>query len=315
MTNVDDAIDIFPKYIRRTVKLILQDNYSGSVELAKKTAKCYIEFINNKDEIKSSEIIELINIFSRLVIKKHFAMASIFNLVNDILFVSNQIEDIVDIGNNIKDISYKYISKLDKSTVLISNQVKDIINNDVKILTHSNSQTIFNSLISLHSIGKKFSVVCTESRPINEGVTLAKKLGESGINVELIVDSAVFLYLDSIDLIFVGADAITKNGVINKIGTSILSLISKITDVDFYVLCSNDKILPLNFKYEFKNLQDPEEILSQKIMNVAPFNYYFDITPFSKHINFVTENGIFKSDKIIKIMSKKKIHPLLSEFF
>ncbi|UCH72037.1 MAG: hypothetical protein JSW62_00350, partial [Thermoplasmatales archaeon] len=66
---------------------------------------------------------------------------------------------------------------------------------------------------------KIFSVVCTESRPINEGVKLARILGKNDIKVKLVVDSAVFNFIPDANIILVGSDAITINGLINKIGT------------------------------------------------------------------------------------------------
>ncbi|GAG54283.1 unnamed protein product, partial [marine sediment metagenome] len=85
--------------------------------------------------------------------------------------------------------------------------------------------------------GKNFNIICTESRPANEGFCLAEKLGKEEIKVKLIVDSASFSLLPEIQLILVGADALSTQGLVNKIGTLGLALAAKKFKVDIHVLC------------------------------------------------------------------------------
>ena len=57
---------------------------------------------------------------------------------------------------------------------------------------------------------------------------MLEKLRKSGIEVELILDSAVASVMDRVDAVLVGAEAVVENGgIVNKIGTYTIALIAK----------------------------------------------------------------------------------------
>ncbi|MQK95693.1 ribose 1,5-bisphosphate isomerase, partial [Escherichia coli] len=92
-------------------------------------------------------------------------------------------------------------------------------------LTHCNSSTAIAVIKRAHEVGKEIKVFATESRPRLQGYITAKQLKEAGIDVTVIVDSAVRYFMNEIDCVIVGADTITANGaLINKIGTSQIAL-------------------------------------------------------------------------------------------
>lgn len=55
-------------------------------------------------------------------------------------------------------------------------------------------------------------MIVTETRPDQSGYKLAKKLQDAHVPVMIIVDSAVAHYMDGVDLVLVGAEAIVENG-------------------------------------------------------------------------------------------------------
>jgi len=58
-----------------------------------------------------------------------------------------------------------------------------------------------------------------------QGLLTIKQLDALGITTSLIVDSAVRYFIKEVDLVVMGADAVTVNGsIINKIGTSQLAM-------------------------------------------------------------------------------------------
>ena len=73
----------------------------------------------------------------------------------------------------------------------------------------------------------RFDVICTESRPINEGVNLAAKLGGEGIRVKLVIDAAVCSILPQAQIVLIGADSLSAKGLVNKIGTLCLALAAR----------------------------------------------------------------------------------------
>ena len=112
-----------------------------------------------------------------------------------------------------------------------------------KAITHSYSSTVLNVLGSCKGI----EVICPESRPLYEGLRTAQELGERGIRVKIVVDSAASSLMGECDVVIVGADAITPDGVVNKIGTYGLALAARERKVPFYVLAGTEKLLPAPF--------------------------------------------------------------------
>ncbi len=56
-----------------------------------------------------------------------------------------------------------------------------------------------------------------ESRPLFEGVALARELVNAGARVTVITDAQVAVWASRADVALVGADAITPEGVHNKV--------------------------------------------------------------------------------------------------
>ncbi|MDD1662456.1 MAG: S-methyl-5-thioribose-1-phosphate isomerase, partial [Methanomicrobiales archaeon] len=93
------------------------------------------------------------------------------------------------------------------------------------VLTHCNSEAALSCILTAARQGKDFEVFATEVRPGNQGLLTIKALSEAGIPAHYIVDSAVRHFMNRIDRVFVGADAVAVNGaVVNKIGTSLVAL-------------------------------------------------------------------------------------------
>jgi len=186
------------------------------------------------------------------------------------------------------------------------------IKNNVTIITHSYSSTVLNAILFAKKSRKKFSVICTESRPKNEGIQLAKHLGKNGIKVKLIVDSAVFSFISDADMIIVGGDAITNTGLINKIGTKGIAIAAQQCKTPIYALCSTIKFLPCNYYLNLDHQKNPNEIISNKISNITPINYYFDLTPLEFLTGVITEKEILKRPEIKERIKHLKIHNSLA---
>ena len=121
---------------------------------------------------------------------------------------------------------------------------------------------------------KKLEVIVCESRPKFEGRLMAKELANYDINVELITDAMMGLYVHKIDVAIIGADIILNNGnVVNKVGSSPLALLCREYKKPFYVVSTKSK---KSRKIVFKpNQENPEEILKNKIKELISQQYLF----------------------------------------
>ncbi|MBD3347658.1 MAG: S-methyl-5-thioribose-1-phosphate isomerase [Candidatus Eisenbacteria bacterium] len=153
--------------------------------------------------------------------------------------------------------------------------------------------------------GKTISVFADETRPLLQGARLtAWELGERGIDVTLLVDSAAASAMSRgwIDKVIVGADRIAANGdVANKIGTMPLALSARRFDVPFYVAApfsTLDAGLASGSEIPIEE-RSPEEVTTFGGVCTAPegvrvYNPAFDVTPAGLVSAIITDSGVFR---------------------
>lgn len=168
------------------------------------------------------------------------------------------------------------------------------------ILTHCNSEAALACIIAAHQDGKEIEVFATEVRPGNQGLLTIKALNEAGITTQYIVDSAARFFINDVDLVIVGADAVMVNGaVVNKIGTAPIALAAHESRTSFMVAAETYKFAPRTVLGEMIPIEErnPEEVLPRSIRTSLPHvkvrNPVFDITPPGYIDLIVTEKGAF----------------------
>jgi ribose 1,5-bisphosphate isomerase len=133
------------------------------------------------------------------------------------------------------------------------------------VQTHCHSSVVEGILIEAAKEGKNFQVVNTETRPFYQGRTTAKNLAAHGIPVIHVVDSAMRWAARNlhVDLIIIGADAVTSEGtVLNKIGSRLLALVAREEHIPLYVATPLLKYNPDTAfgNYEKIEMRDTKEI-------------------------------------------------------
>jgi ribose 1,5-bisphosphate isomerase len=166
------------------------------------------------------------------------------------------------------------------------------------ILTHCNSEVALGCIIEAHRSGKDIEVFATEVRPRNQGHITIRTLNDAGIKTNFIVDSAVRSFIHDVDLVIVGADAVTINGaVVNKIGTSQVAHTAKEARVNMIVAAETYKFAPRTIIGELIRIEErsPDEVLpaaiAETLPNVTVRNPAFDVTPAEYIDLIVTEAG------------------------
>jgi len=187
---------------------------------------------------------------------------------------------------------------------------KRIKDGDV-ILTHCHSSAVVAIIKKAWEQGKRIRVYSTETRPRFQGRITAKTLGEAGIPVAMIVDSAARHFMNEVDKVIVGADAIAANGaVVNKIGTSMVALAAHEAGVLFFVAAETYKFSPETMVGELIVLEEraSSEIISPERLktmeNVGVRNPSFDITPAEYIDLIITEKGIIPPQGAISILQE-----------
>ncbi len=173
------------------------------------------------------------------------------------------------------------------------------IRDDDVLLTHCNSSAVISVMKTAWNQGKRFEVFVTETRPRFQGHLTARELASVGIPVTLILDDAVRYYMQDVDKVLVGADAITANGaLINKIGTSMVALAAHEAKKRVFVVAETYKFSPETMIGELVRIEerDPSEIISEselkRLGSVRVRNPSFDVTPPEYIDLIITERGI-----------------------
>lgn len=193
------------------------------------------------------------------------------------------------------------------------------------ILTHCNTGklattgwgTALGVVYAKHAAGDDMTVLATETRPLRQGARLtAWELNASGIDVELIIDSAAAAALatGSVDAVIVGADRIAANGdTVNKIGTRALAIAAHFEGVPFYVAATRNAIdlgSASGADIEIEE-RDSSEVRGTGVgavgRDIHVWNPAFDVTPAELITGIITEAGVLRApylDSILEAVSR-----------
>lgn len=200
--------------------------------------------------------------------------------------------------------SYKEIlSHFDSAQEEINKNLLKLIHNHDIIFTHCHSTNVINALIYALKKGKKFEVYNTETRPLFQGRKTSKELRKAGIKVTMFIDSAIGVALSKEsgikkpNKIFLGADAITKKGVINKIGSGLVAQIAKDNKIPVYIIADSWKFTKENIPAEQRKLN---EVWGRAPKNIRIKNPAFEFVPKKDIKAIVSELGILNYSSFLK---------------
>jgi ribose 1,5-bisphosphate isomerase len=177
------------------------------------------------------------------------------------------------------------------------------------IMTHCHSTDALACVEAAVDDGKTLSAIVKETRPRKQGHITARELRELGVDVTLVVDSAARRYLDEVDHVLVGADAIAADGsVVNKVGTSGLAVVARERGTPVVVAAGTLKLDPATMTGNAVEIEmrDESELLDaaerETIGDVTVENPAFDVTPPRYLDAIVTERGQFPPESIVTLM-------------
>jgi methylthioribose-1-phosphate isomerase len=124
--------------------------------------------------------------------------------------------------------------------------------------------------------------------------------------VTLIVDGAAGYVMRNgmVSKVIVGADRITKEFVVNKVGTYMLALAAQANNVPFYVAAPFSTFHlegdQSSVKIEERDADEVTHIGSKRIAarGVKVFNPAFDVTPIDLVKAFITEKGVVSPETL-----------------
>lgn len=279
-----------PRFIRD----LETDNLSGASDLFQKALNGLVEWSKSQSDA-----------FSRAQIKKVLAgivaaqptMAAFVNLERILIRNLGEADSISP--RNFQDTlqHFRDFLKADKEK-LVQNGVDYILDNET-YLTFSNSSSVADIFLEARKKRTNFKVICPESRPMREGVRMAERLHESGIEVELIVDAAIFSQIKECQAVFVGADAVTDEWWANKIGTSFLCLAAREYGIPVWCCCEATKLIEAR-DFHFNAVDRPADEVNPGRLPVR--NIYYEQMRLNWLAGLITSVGVLASPLELTVM-------------
>ncbi|MBI5375759.1 MAG: hypothetical protein HZA77_10000 [Candidatus Schekmanbacteria bacterium] len=292
--------------INKNLATIIGDNTSGSAAIRESLAGLFKEILLI-ESTSDSEAASMLRGAAEKAFKSHQSMAAIYHLCK---FINTQLK------NKTKKTPFKasvlgalgaYCSKIRTDENKLFENGAKIIKDKMVILTYSYSTAVLQILKLASLQGKNFSVICPESRPAFEGVRFAEEIAKQKIKTTLIVDAAIYGAIKSCDMILVGADTVTTDGIINKTGTEWIATSAKALKKPAYSAFTIEKVLPSPHSKKIKILNKPSyEVYKGKVKSIEVENRYFDITPLHEFSGFITEMGAMTEKEITNILKGLK---------
>lgn len=325
-----------PPEINKLVNEIANDRLSGASAIARNTVECldaYAGWVMENENITSTSpelflqnIIEL----GQDLVRSQPTMAAVLNAVN--FTISSTRSEYEQLGGEIagdpeKQLKYlciltqssarKYIVESKLALKTIAGFYKKLIHDGDMIMTISASSAVEELFSEAYHDSVDFTVYVPEARPMYEGRLMAERLARMDQKTVLIADSAMFHFLKKCNVIIVGADRVTPNGIMNKIGTYGLAIAAKELKIPFYCVCELTKFIP-DLTPIKKLIRDyPEEQIycmcgdDIKPEKLSVRNIYFDFTPMKYVAGVLTDGGMMKKKAIVNYIKGIEIMPEL----
>lgn len=232
---------------------------------------------------------------------------------NALRWIINKVENsnekkVEDLAKLVTSSSLLFLKNLEDSKELIAKIGANRIRDNIVVFTHCHSSTVTNILRKAKEEGKKFEVICTETRPVFQGRITARELLSLDIKTTFIVDSAARSFMRKADIVIVGADAITSEGnVINKIGTGTIALLAHEARKPFYVVAELLKFDPATICGEYSQIEErnPDEVWKNAPEKLEIHNPAFDVTRRGFIHGIICEEGIIPPHAASEVIRRK----------
>ena len=200
----------------------------------------------------------------------------------------------------------KILSHFNFTQNKINEKVYKLIRKKEIIFIHCHSTNVIKALIYAKKKGKNFGIYNTETRPLFQGRKTAKELAKEKIKVTMFVESFLDDALSEqqgmkrVGKIFIGADALLKDGIINKVGSELIAKIARQNKIPVYIIADSWKFSKKKVPLEQRDLN---EIWDNAPKNVKIRNPAFEFVNKKYISGIISELGFMKYDEFVKKMN------------
>ena len=274
----------------------------GASEIARSAVESLLLTAQSSQANNTKELAQEIEEAAKLMIKTRPTAVSLPNGIRYVIYrVREANADAMDVPH-LREVAIKACQEFIENSRTAVQKIGEIgakrIRDGDVLMTHCHSSAALKIMETAWSQGKKIKVYATETRPRFQGRITAHKLAQIGIPVTLIADAAARYFMNEVDRVIVGADAVSANGaVVNKIGTSLIALAARESRTLFFVAAETYKFSPETMFGELVKIEERDSselipISERKHRNISVANPSFDVTPPEYIDLIITERGI-----------------------
>ena len=299
-----------PETIKETTEKIKTLQIQGARNVAVAAVKAIQDLSENTKSKNKAQFLDELKEAQNILAKSRETEPLMRNALNFIITKSkdSKTEKVAELKKLLVSNAENFLADLDKSRERTAEIGSKRIRNNSTVFTHCHSSTVTRLLARAKKEGKNFRVICTETRPAFQGHITARELIDLGIETTFIVDSAARTFINEVDIVLVGADAITSEGnVVNKIGTGGIAVLANEARKPFYVVSELLKFDPetLSGDYEKIEQRSPDEVWSEAPKTLNVHNPAFDVTP-NRYINgLICEEGIISPQLVVEFIRRR----------
>lgn len=272
------------KQLKETAEKIKSMEIRGAGKIARAAAAELRDYAARLEAKDLDDFNENMKYAAQLLVSTRPTAVSLPNAVRWVMKYKG--ENVDEAKADIKKLADEFITNSENAVRRIGEIGARRVRDGDTIMTHCNSSAAISIMAEAHAQGKGINVIATESRPRWQGLLTIKQLDKLGINATLIVDSAVRFFMKDVDIVIMGADAVTVNGsVINKIGTSQLAMAAHEARTNVIIAAETYKFSPRSILGELVEIEErnSDEVISREKLdefsNVRVRNPAFDVTP------------------------------------
>ncbi len=291
---------------------IAADNRSGAAQIAERAADILLRRAGTGEASSPDAFRQELLATGWALIRAQPIMAPLVNLVNAVVWKLEEREHPSELRLAVAQATDDFKRQLRQNALRVAEGALDLIPDGGTIVTLAHSGTVEQALLHARRAGRRFSVICLESRPAYEGRESAAALASADIPVKIVVDAAAAAAVEKAQLVLVGADLLSNRGIINKIGTRSLALAAQKLGVPIYALCGGEKFLPLGYCTPEQQDWPAAEVWSDAPSGITVSNRYFEWTPLNELTGIVTEQGILPVAAVEGWLAAIRLHPALA---
>ena len=294
--------------LEKTLKDIRDLRIQGATNVARESLKALSKFLLKSKAGNQKQLLEQAEKAKKKIFQTRVTEPLMRNMIRRVMYELryNYDDDVKKVIERAVQEAEEQLKEFQTQEAQIVKNASAFIKNGSVIFTHCHSSSVVKTLELARKQGKKFEVICTETRPRWQGRMTAKDLTRAGIKTTMIVDSASMEFLPKTDMVLIGADAITHEGdVVNKIGTGLIGMLAKKFGKKVFVITHSMKYDPeTRFKDEPIEQRKPEEVWKNPPKNLLIRNPAFEKLEGKNVDLIITELGAEKPKGLAKKVKK-----------